>query len=58
MAETILGARFRQQVQFEIYVVQPGVRKDGREQVISHLLAAANFYISQGGVDVFGIIGS
>lgn len=48
----------RQQVQFEIYLVQPGVTRDNREEAISHILAATKHYIVQGGVDIFGVIGS
>ena len=36
----------------QIYV-QPGISRDGRAQRISQLLAATNFYLSQGGVDSF-----
>jgi hypothetical protein len=54
----LLTAQMRQQVQFEIYLVQPGVTRDNREEPISHILAATKHYIVQGGVDIFGVIGS
>jgi hypothetical protein len=41
-----------------MYIVQPGVMRDGRAEALSNLLAAARFYLVQGGVDVFGVIGS
>ena len=34
-AARILGLQLRQQVQFEIYIVQPGVVKDGRRDYLS-----------------------
>ena len=54
----LLSQENRQQVQFEMYIVQPGVMRDGRTEALSNLLAAARFYLVQGGVDVFGVIGS
>jgi superfamily II DNA or RNA helicase len=57
-ANDLLSHENRQLVQFEMYVVQPGVMKEGRTDALSNLLAAARFYLIQGGVDVFGVIGS
>lgn len=57
-ANDLLSQENRQQVQFEMYIVQPGVMKEGRTEALSNLLAAARFYLVQGGVDIFGVIGS
>jgi superfamily II DNA or RNA helicase len=57
-ANDLLSQENRQQVEFEIYIVQPGVMKEGRSEALSNLLAAAQFYLVQGGVDIFGVIGS
>ena len=57
-AGQLLSPESRQQIQFEIYIVQPGVMKENRRADLSELLAAARYYLAQGGVDVFGIIGS
>jgi superfamily II DNA or RNA helicase len=57
-AARLLSIGSRQQIQFEIYIVQPGVMRDNRGQNISNLLAATRDYLVQGGTDVFGIIGS
>jgi hypothetical protein len=54
----ILAPEARREMQFEIYIVQPGVHRDNRAERIAVLLAAANFYLVQGGVDRFGIIAS
>lgn len=54
----ILSAQARQQIQFDIYIVQPGVQRDARTVDMSNLLAAAAYYLSQGGIDHFGVIGS
>ena len=57
-ANRVLSQEVRQQVQFEMYIVQPGVMKEERAEDLSNLLAAARYYLVQGGVDVFGIIAS
>jgi superfamily II DNA or RNA helicase len=57
-ANDLLSHENRQLVQFEMYIVQPGVMKEGRTDALSNLLAAARFYLVQGGVDIFGVIGS
>jgi superfamily II DNA or RNA helicase len=57
-AARILAVQNRQQTQFEIYIVQPMVQKHGRRDDISNLLAAARDYLLQGGIEVFGVIGS
>jgi len=54
----ILSLQARQQTQFDIYLVQPGVKKVDRDPNLSNLLAAANYYLSQGGIRNFGIFGS
>lgn len=41
-----------------MYIVQPGVLKEGRTAALSNLLAGAQYYLAQGGIDVFGVIGS
>jgi superfamily II DNA or RNA helicase len=57
-ANRILAQQARQQVQFEMYIVQPGVMKENRAGDLSNLLAAARYYLLQGGVITFGVIGS
>jgi hypothetical protein len=57
-AARILAVQNRQQTQSEIYIVQPMVQKHGRGDDISNLLAAARDYLLQGGIEVFGVIGS
>jgi hypothetical protein len=57
-AGRILAQQFRQQTQFEMYIVQPGVMKFGRNAIVSNLLAAARDYVRQGGIECFGVIGS
>ena len=54
----ILALQARQQTQFEIYIVQPSVMKEGRHANISNLLAATRDYLLQGGIESFGVIGS
>ena len=57
-ANRILAQQVRQQIQFDMYIVQPGVMREGREIAISNLLAATRHYLAQGGIDIFGVIGS
>jgi superfamily II DNA or RNA helicase len=57
-ASRVLAQLVRQQAQFAIYIVQPGVMRDNREGASSTLLAATSFYLIQGGIDIFGVIGS
>jgi superfamily II DNA or RNA helicase len=57
-ASRILAQPVRQQAQFSIYVVQPGVMRDNRSGDLSNLLAATSLYLIQGGIEVFGVIGS
>ena len=57
-ASRILAQQARQQVQFDMYIVQPGVMRDARTQDLSNLLAATRYYLAQGGIDTFGVIGS
>ena len=54
----ILSQQARQQVQFDMHIVQPGVMREGRSLAMSNLLAATCYYLSQGGIDNFGVIGS
>jgi len=54
----ILALQARQQTQFEIYIMQPSVMKEGRHANISNLLAATRDYLLQGGIESFGVIGS
>jgi superfamily II DNA or RNA helicase len=57
-ANRILSQQSRQQTQFDMYIVQPGVLRDDRAVDLSNLLAATRYYMSQGGIDIFGVIGS
>jgi len=57
-ANRILSQQARQQVQFEMYIVQPGVMRDNRAEDLSNLLAATRYYLAQGGIDIFGVVGS
>lgn len=57
-ANQILSQQARQQIQFDMYIVQPGVRREGRAVDLSNLLAATRYYLAQGGIDTFGVIGS
>jgi superfamily II DNA or RNA helicase len=57
-ANRILSQQTRQQTQFDMYIVQPGVLRDDRAVDLSNLLAATRYYMSQGGIDIFGVIGS
>lgn len=58
LANRILSQQARQQVQFDMYIVQPGVMREGRAAALSNVLAAARYYLAQGGVGEFGVIGS
>jgi len=58
IASRILTQQVRQQIQFETYIVQPSVLRNGRSDALSNLLAAARDYLLQGGLYVFGVIGS
>ena len=57
-AARILAVQARQQTQFEIHIVQPSVLCQGRTENISNLLAATRDYLLNGGIEVFGVIGS
>jgi hypothetical protein len=58
-AARILNLQARQQVQFSIFVVQPGVVMKDRRQDMSQLLGATKHYlVAMGGVDTFGVLGS
>jgi hypothetical protein len=58
LATQILAQQVSRQVQFETYVVQPGIRREGRTEALSNLLAAARDYVTGGGVSAFRVIGS
>ena len=57
-AARILAIQVRQQTQFEIHIVQPAVLRQGRNDVISTLLAGTRDYLLNGGIEAFGVIGS
>jgi hypothetical protein len=57
-AARILAPDARRDLQFEIYIVQPGIHRDGRSERISQLLAAVDGHLLQGGVYKFGVIAS
>jgi superfamily II DNA or RNA helicase len=58
-AERILNLQSRQQVQFEIYIVQPGVMMTDRREDLSQILGATKHYlVAMGGVESFRVIGS
>jgi len=57
-AHHILAQETRQQIQFDTYIVQPGVKREGRTEPLSHLLAASRHYLAQSGIYTFGVIGS
>jgi hypothetical protein len=57
-AARILALAGRQQVQFDVFIVQPGLLKEARGADLSNLLAATSHYLIDGGVDKFGAIGS
>jgi superfamily II DNA or RNA helicase len=57
-AIAILTPQVQQQIQFDTYIVQPGVMREGRAERMSNLLAAVRDFLSDGGVFSFGVIGS
>ena len=58
LSNKILSQQARQQIQVDMYIVQPGVMREGRAVDLSNLLAATRYYLVQGGIDTFGVIGS
>ncbi|MGC1605357.1 MAG: DEAD/DEAH box helicase family protein [Candidatus Acidiferrum sp.] len=58
VAMQILTQQVLRQVQFDTFIVQPGIRREGRTEVLSNLLAAARDYVTGGGVSTFQVIGS
>ena len=54
----ILEPRVQQQIQFETFIVQPGVMREGRAERLSNMLAAARDFLKDAGVFHFGVIGS
>jgi len=57
-ATAILTPQVQQQIQFDTYIVQPGVMREGRAERMSDLLAAARDFLKDSGVFSFGVIGS
>ena len=57
-ARELLRGDRRLPVEFEIFVVQPGVSSAGRSPEVSQLLAATNHYLVQGGIDRFRVLSS
>jgi superfamily II DNA or RNA helicase len=57
-ATEILTPQIHEQIQFEAYIVQPGVVREGRTEPVSNLLAAARDFLKDAGVFSFGVIGS
>jgi superfamily II DNA or RNA helicase len=58
IATQILAQQVMRQVQFDAYIVQPGILREGRTEPLSNLLAAARDYVTGGGVNSFRVIGS
>jgi superfamily II DNA or RNA helicase len=54
----ILTPQVQQHIQFDTFIVQPGVMREGREERISNMLAAARDFLKDAGVLSFGVIGS
>lgn len=57
-AAQILTPQVQRQIQFDTYIVQPGVMREGRTEALSNLLAAARDYLADVGINAFGVIGS
>lgn len=55
---TILTPQVQQQTQFDIFIVQPGVMRQGRADRLSNMLAAARDFLKDAGFLNFGVIGS
>ncbi len=58
VATQILAQQVLRQVQFDTFIVQPGIRREGRTNALSDLLAASRDYVTGGGVSTFRVIGS
>jgi superfamily II DNA or RNA helicase len=58
IAAQILAQQVLRQVQFDTYIVQPGIRREGRTEALSNLLAAARDYVTVSGVNTLRVIGS
>ena len=54
----ILTPQAQQQIQFDTFIVQPGVLREGRAERLSNMLAAARDFLKEAGVLDFGVIGS
>ena len=54
----LLTPQVQRHIQFETYIVQPGVMREGRTEPLSNLLAAARDYLADVGINFFGVIGS
>jgi hypothetical protein len=58
-ARRLLGAaEYRRAIEFEIIIVQPGVKREERQPGLSSLLASTRHYLVQAAVDRFAVIGS
>jgi hypothetical protein len=57
-AVQVLAPQVQRHIQFDAYIVQPGVVREGRTQPLSNLLAAARDYLADVGINTFGVIGS
>jgi hypothetical protein len=57
-AALTLAPQVQRHIQFETYIVQPGVLREGRTEPLSNLLAAARDYLADVGINSFGVIGS
>jgi hypothetical protein len=54
--QRLLALEVRQGIEFDVYIVQPGILRVGREIALSNLLSATQDYLVQGGTDRFGIL--
>jgi hypothetical protein len=53
-----LRPQAQQHIQFDTFIVQPGVVREGRAERLSNMLAAARDFLKEAGVFDFGVIGS
>jgi superfamily II DNA or RNA helicase len=54
----ILTPQVQQQIQFDTFIVQPGILREGRLERLSNMLASAQDFLKEAGVFHFGVIGS
>jgi superfamily II DNA or RNA helicase len=57
-ARHLLTSRLNQQIRFEMWIVQPGVARNGRSAAVSNLLAAAAEWLRGAGVEDVRVIAS